>query len=79
MKKNVNIINVSRYVGNALTLGGYAILLNVDPLWGGAIKIVGLFMVLPSCYQLKLYDVMFMLGLFGVIDSINVIRILLSY
>ena len=76
---NVNIINRMRYLGNSLTIIGYALLLNVDPLTAGLIKLVGFALVLPSCYQLKLYDVMFMLSLFGVIDLVNIIRILLGH
>jgi len=67
-----------RYLGNTLTLIGYAILLNIDPLIGGIIKLVGFALVMPSCYKLKLYDVMFMLGLFGILDLVNVIRLLIS-
>jgi len=77
MKRN-NLTNILRYTGNTLSLGGYAILLNVDPLVGGIIKLVGFVLVMPSCYELELYDVMFMLGLFGILDLVNIIRILIA-
>ena len=68
-----------RYLGNGLTVIGYGILLNVDPLLGGIIKLIGFVLVMPSCYKLKLYDVMFMLGLFGILDLTNVVKILINY
>ena len=69
-------IDLMRYIGNLLALVGYGVLLHYSPLYGGVIKLIGLFLVLPSCYKLKLYDVMFMLGLFGLLDLSNVIKIL---
>jgi len=74
--KKLSRIDIMRYIGNALTIIGYGILLNVDPLTGGIIKLIGFIFVMPSCYELKLYDVMFLLGMFGILDLVNVIKIL---
>lgn len=76
--KKLSKIDYMRYTGNILTLVGYAILLNVDPIIGGIIKLVGFVLVMPSCYQLKLYDVMCMLTAFGVLDLANIIKLLLA-
>ena len=64
-----------RISGNILTLMGYAVLLNISPLTGSSIKLMGLALALPSCIQLKLWDVVIMLSLFGALDLANVIRL----
>lgn len=64
-----------RISGNILTLTGYAVLLNISPLTGSSIKLMGLALALPSCIQLKLWDVVIMLSLFGALDLANVIRL----
>lgn len=74
--KNINRL---RYLGNLLTIIGYTILLHVDPLIGGIIKVVGFSLVIPSCYKLKLYDVIFLLSVFAVLDISAVIKALLNY
>lgn len=68
-------IDVMRISGNILTLMGYAVLLNISPLTGSSIKLMGLALALPSCIQLKLWDVVIMLSLFGALDLANVIRL----
>ena len=69
------LIDILRILGNAMTLIGYAVLLYIDPQWGSTIKVVGLLFALPSCINLKLWDVVFMLSLFGALDYANVIRL----
>ena len=68
-------IDVLRITGNLLTLAGYAVLLYIDPATGSGIKVLGLCLALPSCIQLKLWDVVFMLSLFGALDLANLIRL----
>lgn len=65
-----------RIAGNALTLIGYAVLLYFSPLAGSSLKVFGLCLALPSCIKLKLWDVVFMLSLFGILDLSNVFRLL---
>lgn len=64
-----------RIIGNCLTLIGYGVLLYLNPKIGSSIKVIGLCLTLPSCISLKLWDVVFMLSLFGFLDLTNVIRL----
>ena len=75
---NLTKLDVLRILGNSLTLGGYFTLLYIDPALGSSIKVLGLLFALPSCIQLKLWDVAFMLGLFGALDLANVIRLTIT-
>ncbi len=64
-----------RLIGNMLSIIGYIILINVDPLLGSIIKIIGLFLVVPFCLKLKLWDVVVVFGFFVAIDIANIIKI----
>ena len=68
-----------RIWGNALTLIGYAVLLYISPIAGSSLKVLGLCLALPSCIKLKLWDVVFMLSLFGILDLTNVFRLMFNY
>ena len=63
-----------RVLGNALALIGYFVLLYIDPQIGSALKLMGAAMVIPFCAKIKVWDVVFMLGFFGAMDLVNVIR-----
>lgn len=76
MKRQLDYIALARYVGNALSIIGYFVLLHIDPLLGSCIKIVGLSLVTPFCIKLKLWDVVFVFGFFGVLDASNVFKLL---
>ena len=69
----------SRWIGNFLTIGGYALLLHVDPVLGGCVKTIGFCMVMPFCYKTKLYDVMALASCFLVLDISNVLRIIFGH
>lgn len=76
MKSQVDYIALARYLGNALSIVGYFVLLHVDPLLGSSIKIMALCLITPFCIKLKLWDVVFVFGFYGVLDASNIITIL---
>lgn len=78
MKSQVDKIAVFRWIGNILSIIGYIFLLHYDPLVGSSIKLVGTLCILPFCFKLKLWDVIFVFGFFGILDISNIIRILLN-
>lgn len=76
MKSQPDYIALARYLGNALSIIGYFVLLNVDPLLGSSLKIIALCLVTPFCVKLKLWDVVFVFGFYGLLDLSNVIKLL---
>jgi Flp pilus assembly protein protease CpaA len=68
----------SRYIGNILSLVGYFMLVHVDPLIGSVVKIVGLVLVTPFCIRFKLWDVVFLFGVFGLIDLSNIVKLVFT-
>lgn len=76
MKSQPDYIATARYVGNALSIVGYFVLLNVDPLLGSTIKLIALALVTPFCIKLKLWDVVFVFGFYGMLDLSNIIKLL---
>lgn len=62
-----------RYAGNGLGLGGYLVLVHLDPCMGSWIKIVASLMVAPSYYKMKIWDALFMIGLFLAIDITGIL------
>lgn len=75
-KQSVDIITLCRYAGNFCGLFGYLILLHYDPLLGSSIKLIGLGLLIPFCFQAKLWDVLILFGFFGILDITNVIKLL---
>lgn len=78
MKSQVDVVTLSRWVGNILSIVGYVFILHYDPLLGSSIKLIGTICILPFCFKLKLWDVVFVFGFFGILDISNIIRILLD-
>lgn len=78
MKSQIDYIAIARYVGNALSIVGYFVLLNVDPLLGSTLKIIALCLVTPFCVKLKLWDVIFVFGFYGVLDATNIFKLLVN-
>jgi hypothetical protein len=76
MKSQPDYIAIARYIGNALSIVGYFVLLNVDPLWGSVIKIIALGLVAPFCIVWRLWDVVFVFGFYAVLDAHNIYNIL---
>ena len=66
-----------RYIGNASLLVGYYCLLFLDPVIGLTIRIIAPIFFLPSCIELKLYDIMFITGVFLAMDITKLIHLLL--
>jgi hypothetical protein len=65
-----------RYTGNALLLIGYWFLLFVDQRVGLVLRIIAPLLFLPSCIRLKLYDILFLTGVFLCMDVVKLISLL---
>jgi len=65
-----------RYIGNALLLIGYWFLLFVDQRVGLVLRIIAPLLFLPSCIRLKLYDILFLTGVFLCLDVAKLITLL---
>jgi len=65
-----------RYTGNALLLIGYGFLLFADQRIGLFLRIAAPFLFLPSCIRLKLYDILFLTGVFLCLDVAKLITLL---
>jgi hypothetical protein len=76
MKSQMDYIAIARYLGNGLSIVGYFVLLNVDPLLGSTIKLISLALVTPFCIKLKFWDVVFVFGFYGMLDLTNIIKLL---
>lgn len=76
MKSQMDYIAIARYLGNGLSIVGYFVLLNIDPLLGSTIKLISLALVTPFCIKLKLWDVVFVFAFYGMLDLSNIIKLL---
>ena len=76
--KSKRSITTLRYIGNASLLIGYYCLLFVDPIVGLSIRIIAPVFFLPSCIELKLYDIMFITGIFLAMDITKLTHLLLG-
>jgi len=65
-----------RYTGNALLLIGYWFLLFVDQRVGLVLRIIAPLLFLPSCIRLKLYDILFLTGVFLCMDAVKLLSLL---
>jgi hypothetical protein len=65
-----------RYTGNALLLIGYGFLLFADQRIGLFLRIAAPLLFLPSCIRLKLYDILFLTGVFLCLDVAKLITLL---
>ena len=65
-----------RYIGNALLLIGYWFLLFVDQRVGLVLRIIAPLLFLPSCIRLKLYDILFLTGVFLCMDAVKLLSLL---
>jgi hypothetical protein len=65
-----------RYAGNALLLIGYWFLLFVDQRVGLVLRIIAPLLFLPSCIRLKLYDILFLTGVFLCMDAVKLFSLL---
>jgi len=65
-----------RYIGNSLLLVGYWFLLFVDQRVGLVLRIAAPLLFLPSCIRLKLYDILFLTGIFLAMDIAKLIYLL---
>jgi hypothetical protein len=66
-----------RYIGNASILIGYYCLLFLDQKLGLIIRIIAPIFFLPSCIELKLYDILVITGVFLAMDVAKLISLLL--
>ena len=66
-----------RYIGNASLLIGYYCLLFLDQKIGLIIRIIAPLFFLPSCIELKLYDILVITGVFLAMDVTKLTYLLL--
>ena len=64
-----------RYIGNALLLVGYWFLLFVDQRIGLVLRIIAPLLFLPSCIRLRLYDILFLTGIFLCMDVAKLVSL----
>ena len=69
---------VARYLGNALLILGYYILVWGDERSGLIVKMIGGLLVVPSFFYFKMWDALIICGFFTAIDSSRLIYILLG-
>jgi hypothetical protein len=74
--RNDKVFTTLRKLSNALVLGGYFVLLNVDLTTGIIIRIISAAMVLPWIIQNKLWDSVGVIGIMTSIDVHKLIQIL---
>ena len=65
-----------RYLGNGCLLLGYYFLLFVNPIIGLIIRIIAPIFFIPSCIELKLYDILFLTGVFLFMDITKLIQLI---
>ena len=68
----------ARYLGNALLILGYYILVWGDERSGLIVKMIGGLLVVPSFFYFKMWDALIISGFFTAIDSSRLIYILLG-
>lgn len=74
--RNDKVFTTLRKLSNALVLGGYFVLLNVDLTTGIVIRIIAALMVLPWVVNNKLWDSVSVIGIMTSIDLHKLIQIL---
>ena len=74
--RNDKVFTTLRKLSNALVLGGYFVLLNVDLTTGIVIRIIAALMVLPWVVNNKLWDSVSVIGIMTSIDVHKLIQIL---
>ena len=65
-----------RYIGNLILIIGYFVLLHVNMSLGLIIKCIGGVLTIPFAIQNKLWDVLFLCGFFGIIETIKLIQLM---
>ena len=70
------IKTVSRYLGNIILIIGYYTILNSDMKLGIILRIIGPMFMIPSFIELKLWDVLFITGLFYAIDILKLLELI---
>lgn len=57
-----------RYIGNSLLLVGYYCLLFIDQKLGLVLRVIAPLLFIPSFIYLKMWDILFLTGVFLVMD-----------
>jgi len=69
--------SILRYLGNLLLIIGYQTMLWGDFKYGLMLKVVGGLLTVPFAIKLKLWDVLFLCGFFGITEISKVIQLFL--
>ena len=68
---------LARLIGNFGSILGYFLVLNVDPLLGSIVRVIGLVLCIPFCVKIKLWDVVTLFGFFIAIDLHNIYTLIM--
>jgi hypothetical protein len=69
--------SVLRYLGNLLLMIGYQTMLWGDFKYGLLVKVIGGLLTVPFAIKLKLWDVLFLCGFFGISEISKVTQLFL--
>ena len=64
-----------RWFGNLLIIIGYSILLYYDLKVGLSLKFIGGILVIPSFIQLKMWDALFIVSFFTIIEGTKLLQL----
>lgn len=68
-------LTILRYIGNFSLLFGYYIVLWGDEKVGLLIRIIGGFLLIPSFFRLKMWDVLILCGFYSLIEISRLIHL----
>lgn len=64
-----------RWFGNLLIIVGYSILLYYDLKVGLSLKFIGGILVIPSFIQLKMWDALFIVSFFTIVEGAKLLQL----
>lgn len=64
-----------RWMGNLLIIVGYSILLHYNLKFGLSLKFIGGILVIPSFIQLKMWDALFIVSFFTIIEGSKLLQL----
>jgi hypothetical protein len=64
-----------RWMGNLLIIVGYSILLYYDLKVGLSLKFIGGLLVIPSFIQLKMWDALFIVSFFTIVEGTKLLQL----
>ena len=71
------LLTTLRIIGNIFSVLGYLVALQLSVFWGAVIHLIGMFLLVPFCIKLKLWDVLAVFGFFGAIDIFTIFNLII--